>query len=71
MDALQRRPLGTFALAFYVSSCFIYAIGGGAWLALPMLALFAALLFVRMKIPFRRAFTLIAAGMLAASLFFG
>ncbi|MBQ7826770.1 MAG: ComEC/Rec2 family competence protein, partial [Clostridia bacterium] len=46
-------------------------IGGGAWLALPMLALFAALLFVRMKIPFRRAFTLIAAGMLAASLFFG
>lgn len=71
MDSMQRRPLGTFAFVFFVSLCFMCAADGGVWLALPMLAVFAALLFVRVRIPYRRAFALTAAGVLAASLYFG
>lgn len=73
MRALDRRPLGAFAFSFYISSCILYAAGGeiGAWLAPLLLAVFGFLLFDNVKIPLRRGFTAISAGILAASLLSG
>lgn len=73
METLERRPLGTFASAFYIFSCVISAVGadGRMWATALIFAGFACVLFLKIKIPFRRAVTAIAAGMLAATVFSG
>ncbi len=71
MEAFERRPLGTFASAFYIFSCVISCISadGRMWTAVLLFAVFAFVLLAQIKFPFKRAVTVVVAGMLAAAVF--